>query len=500
VARYLAIDWNPPQLHVLAVDSAKGHARAVQALAVALEEDLTPASAERVGKKLRDALKTADIAAAPALWTIGRDRIVLKELTIPVAPLNEEPAIVRFQVAKESTEPMTDAVIDYTYAAPPVPNQPRKVLAVLVRKTVIQALSVVCATAGLKVKAIVPRAFAASGLLSRKTPTTVTQAVLLPTGGGAEFLVFRGPDLAWARTFSSAANLTTEVRRTLLVLAGQNPDLGDVTRVLAPPSLNLGPLPVPVEPLDPWLPTDTKPEPAEAYLGPLGLAEAARRTLAINLASPKEPTATVNHGKRNRVAAIIGGAVLVPVVLLLGLVMVSKQRSKIQELTIEKDQLESEWKLTDQMRADVDGLKDWDQTTVSWIDEMYDIAARFPHEQGLRLQQVSAAPLTRKSNAGPKDKDAKYVGVETLHGVMLPDQDKLLLRFMNKLREDPHLRVTSPDFSRGNEFTVRIEVAAQPGSAFTQKLDVPPQPKRTEPEAMPEPMADPLGAETEDEP
>jgi hypothetical protein len=497
VSRYLAIDWNPPQLHVLEVDSAKGHARAMQALAVAIEEDLTPASAERVGKKLRDALKAADIAPAPALWTIGRDRIVLKELTIPAAPLNEEPAIVRFQVAKESTEPMADAVIDYTYAAPPVPNQPRKVLAVLVRKSVIQAINAACATAGLKVKAITPRAFAASGLLSRKGPATSTQAVLLPTGGGAEFLVFRGSDLAWARTFPPAANLTAEVRRTLLLLAGQNPDLGEVARVLAPPSLNLGPVPVPVEPLDPWLPTDKKPEPAEAYLGPLGLAEACRRKLAINLAAPKEPTASVDHGKRNRTAALIGAGVLVPVLLLFGVVTVAKQRGKIQELTLEKEQLDQDWTKFEQVRADVNGLKDWEQTSVSWIDELYDIAARFPHEQGLRISQVSAAPLARKASAvGPKD---KYVGVETLHGVMQPDQDKLVSRFMNELRKDPHLRVTSPDF-RGNEFTVRIEVAAQPGSAYTQKLEVPPQPKRTEPEAMPEPLVDPLGAETEDEP
>ena len=417
MARYLAIDWNPPQLHVLAVDSAKGHARAMQALAVSLDEDLTPASAERVGKKLRDALKTADIAAAPALWTIGRDRIVLKELTIPLAPINEEPAIVRFQVAKESTEPMADAVIDYTYAAPPQPGQPRKVLAVLVRKTVIQAIGVVCATAGLKMKAIVPRAFAASGLLSRKGPATTTQAVLLPTGGGAEFLVFRGADLAWARTFPPAANLTAEVRRTLLLLAGQNPDLGEVVRVLAPPSLNLGQVPVPVEPLDPWLPTDTKPEPAEAYLGPLGLAEASRRTLPINLASPKEPTATVDHGKRNRSAAMIGAAVLLPIAFLYGYMTLSSQQGRILELAKNKEALELEWKGTEQARADVDGLKDWEQTTVSWIDELYDISARFPHEQGLRLSQVSAAPLARKANASAKD---KYVGVETLHGVMRP--------------------------------------------------------------------------------
>jgi hypothetical protein len=501
VARYLAIDWNPRQLHVLAVDTAKGHARAGQALAVPLDEELTPASAERIGKKLRDALKTADLAPAPALWTIGRDRFVLRELTIPVAPVNEEPAIVRFQVAKESTEPLADAIIDYTYASPPQSGQPRKVLAVVARKAVVQAINAVSTTAGLKVKAVTPRAFAASGLLSRKAPATETQALLLPTADGAEFLIFHGPNLAWARAFPAAANLTAEIRRTLLLLAGQNADLATVARLLAPPSLNVGAVPAPVEPLDPWLPTDTRPEPAEAYLGPLGLAEASRRTLPINLAAPKEPTATVDHGKRNRVAAMLGIGVLVPVLFLFGFVMLSKQRSRIQALMTEKEQLDKEWTEAEQTRADVKGLKDWEQSSISWIDELYDLAARFPHETGLRLSQVSAAPLAGKTNTNTKD--GKFVGVVTLHGVMQGDQDKLVRQFMAKLREDPHLRVTSPDF-RGNEFTVRIEVAAQPGSAFKTKLDVPPQPKRTAEEEMtpdPEPGAGAMdGFDLEDEP
>ena len=88
MARYLAIDWNPPQLHVLAVDSAKGHAKAMQALAVSLDEDLTPAKPpSRVGQEscATPSRRPGHRRAPPPLWTIGRDRIVLKELTIPLA-------------------------------------------------------------------------------------------------------------------------------------------------------------------------------------------------------------------------------------------------------------------------------------------------------------------------------------------------------------------------------------------------------------------------------
>src|SRR5262249_53972577 len=162
-------------------------------------------------------------------------------------------------------------------------------------------------------------------------------------------------------------------------LAGQNPDAGAVARVLAPTSLKLGTLPVPVEPLDPWLPGDEKPEPAEAYLAPLALAEAkARKELPINLAAPKEPTAAVDTGKRNRTAIMIGAAALLPLLFVLGMVALSKQRGRIAELTEQKEDLDDKWTKSEQARADVAGLKDWEQSTISWIDELYDVAARFP--------------------------------------------------------------------------------------------------------------------------
>ena len=60
-------------------------------------------------------MKIAKIEAAPVIAGIGRDRILLKELRIPPIAAHEEAALVRFQTAKELTEPPDHYAIDYVH-------------------------------------------------------------------------------------------------------------------------------------------------------------------------------------------------------------------------------------------------------------------------------------------------------------------------------------------------------------------------------------------------
>src|SRR5438132_5787984 len=112
LARFLAIDWEQDQLHVVQAMAGRGGVRVEQALSWGLPEPLTAVAGEALGKKLREALKEANVAPAPVLACVGRERVILKELRYPVVPANEEPAIVRFQAAKELTESPEDSIID----------------------------------------------------------------------------------------------------------------------------------------------------------------------------------------------------------------------------------------------------------------------------------------------------------------------------------------------------------------------------------------------------
>jgi len=154
----------------------------------------------------------------------------------------------------------------------------------------------------------------------------------------------------------------------------------------------------------------------------------------------------------------------------------SQKRARIADLTSEKEELEEKWKLSAQDRLDVDALKEWEETTVSWLDELYDVAARMPHEKGLRLTQVAGVPISKRT---AKD---KYVARMTLHGLTTGDQDILVTQFLEAAHKDPHLRPAPANF-RGQEFTVKIDIAAQPPTKYTTPLRVPPGARRPQADA-----------------
>src|SRR5438445_13636480 len=77
------------------------------------ERSPNPAEAEALGRLLRERLKDTGIPPAPVLVCIGRDRVILKEISYTSVPAYEEPAVVQFQVSKELGDAPGEVVIDY---------------------------------------------------------------------------------------------------------------------------------------------------------------------------------------------------------------------------------------------------------------------------------------------------------------------------------------------------------------------------------------------------
>jgi hypothetical protein len=487
LARYLAIDWHERKLSVLAVSAGRGKSRAEKSLSVTLADDLTPATAAALGRTLKESLANAQIGPAPAVFVVSRDNAVLKDLKIPFVPAHEEPAVVRFQTAKELTEAAQDSVVDYTLLSTPTAGQQTPVQVAVVRKSLVSAITAFCTAAGLKLHGIVPRPYALAGLLDRAGPVNGgARGLLIPAGGDdVDFCVYQQSRLLWARSLHNDPGLTAEVRKNLLLFAAQSAETID--RIETAGLAGLSELPVLKQPLEVWKDTDEKPVDPVQFLGALGVADLAAKSggLPINLASAKEPKPVVDKSKERMKAGLIAAAVLGALLYMGWWYQMSKMNNEINDLQLAKGDLEKLFKDREQERADLGGLKEWEETTISWLNEMYDLSARLPHVQGLRFTQVAAAQLRRRS---PKD---LYTGTVTIHGAMNPDQDALVVQFLEAMQRDSkYLKPQSPAF-KGNEFVVKIDVAPRPPAQYAQSLTVPPQPKKeTETLAMPEEAKD----------
>ena len=335
MSRFLAIDWDQNQLHVVAAE-LRGSSVKVQQAAV-WQEQQSPnlADADALGKLLRDRLKEAGIAPAPVLVCIGRDRVILKDIRHPPVPESEEPGLVRFQAVKELTEPPDEVIIDYTPLGDRRQPGERRALALIVRRDILAMWKKIGQAAGLKIEGMTPRSFGISACLRSvmgttaltPAPTPPDSAVAVAVIGErwAEFVVIRGDMLLLARTVSVGANVAGEIRRNLAVYnghAGQQPVAalylaGNVTPDLRQRIGDLLP-DMPLHPFDPFIAVEL-PEVAPiargCFTGAVGLlyAKASRAGLPINFVQPRQPKPPVDNKRQLVLAgllafvAVVGG-------------------------------------------------------------------------------------------------------------------------------------------------------------------------------------------------
>jgi len=144
----LVIDWDQDRCHVLAGNVTRSGVKIERTLTWAQEEVFGLAQGEEAGKKFKDFLKSSNLAAAPLLICLPKQRALFKDLRIPNVAVDEEPALVRFQAAKELLENPEDVVLDYAeMSRSPTETQ---VLVTAARKELLAAYSALAKGAGLK--------------------------------------------------------------------------------------------------------------------------------------------------------------------------------------------------------------------------------------------------------------------------------------------------------------------------------------------------------------
>ncbi len=498
MARFLALDWDHNQLHVIAANLTGGSVKVQHAIVWQEAEAPTAANAQALGQKLREHLRSAGIAPAPVLACVGRDRVILKELRFPPVPETEEAAVVRFQAVKELVDSPDDVVLDYTPSGDQAPGE-KHVLALIVRREVLASYQALCQAAGLRLAALCPRPFGLVACLRKvmgSSPLTPAperpDATIAVVGIGervAEFCVFRGEALLLCRSLPVTPNLAGELRRNLMVHSGQSPQhkveavyvAGHGTSEVRRGLVEL--IETPVHTFDPFVQAELIELPTSSrgtFAGAAGLLFAWARDgkLPINFVQPRQPVAK----KTNRARVLVYGA-LAAAVLFAGAGVAARVYSREMEKETEEVKGRTASVEDDVRKAQADvkrarAINDWD--TVVWLDEIYNLTQRIPDVNALPITSISAETIPQR---GP---GSRFVATYVIKGKLLtPDKkpsplDQLVDEFNKKENahysaERPQVRVD--ETTKETLFALKVYLEGRAPEAYKEKLVPPPPPK-----------------------
>ena len=491
MARFLALDWDHNQLHLVAAEIRGGTVRLQRAAVWREAQSPNPAEVEALGQLLRERLKEAGIAAAPVLACIGRDRVILKDIRHPAVPAYEEPAVVRFQVIKELTDPPDEVVIDYTPAGE-APGGERRALTLIARRELVHAYRELCQAAGLKLAALTPRPFGIVGCLGRLSgeaaPGGGAVAVLAVAERWAEFVVARGETVVFARSLAVGPTLPGEVRRSLAVYNGQSPQDplqavyvagGEEHASFRENLQNL--LGIPVRSFDPLAGVERADVPAGtsgAFAGAVGLllAQAGRREQPVNFVQPKQPRPPRDPNRQRLLTATLAGVLLLAGLFAFGYWRLTVRDREIAELNGRLSYLaQKERELAPDAKA-YGELKKWNDSSVNWLDELYELSAMVRDTKNLQLKQVGGGEHTGTG----QQKD--YVAKMTLIGATPQGSNR---QPAEKLRQEmfevkyyrpgavlPASTSNRATFGRTQDFKLDVLVKNRPPAEYQREIEV----------------------------
>ncbi len=504
--RFLALDWDNHQLHVVSATLRGSRVHIERAAAWKEERSPNPAEAAALGQLLRERLKDAGIAPAPVLVCLGRDRVILKEVSYPSVPAHEEPAVVQFQVSKELSDAPDEVIIDYTAMGETGTNSEQHALAVVIRRELLATYETLCRAAGLRLAALTPRPFGmlacwkhVVGAVPQASAAEAPVALLSVEESGAEFCIVGGLELQLARSLAGGTALAAEVRRSLTIHASQYPE-HSVRAVYvaggeehAPFRARLGDLlGIPVQPMDPFDGVDRREIPSTergGFVSAVGLlyARAERAELPINFVQPKKSKPPGNTGKRRLLVAASVAAVFLLGGMYYGYGQLADKQRQYDNIALRKQTVER--KLTelaeDEKRIAL--LDDWSQSGIVWLDELYDLTARFPDMESIRLtsltgDQVAHATPTRTttptSDQLNPNASNKYVAKLTLNGTTTGD-DQAVNDLLKRFVEDGHYYVDPKQTSQNTgsdrqrfrqQFIAHMQIEKQPAEKYVRHL------------------------------
>ncbi|HJZ90801.1 MAG TPA: hypothetical protein VKE40_07990 [Gemmataceae bacterium] len=499
MSRFLAIDADHGLVHVAAGTIRGGQVRLDSAVTVRLGEALTAANAAELGRSLRESLRSAGIAAGPAVAAVGRDRVILKDVKIPKVSPAEEPAVVRFQASKDMTEAADSVALDYYPLDRAEPDGQVRAVTVSIRKDVLGAYKTFCQAAGLKLVGVTPRPLGTLAALERAiksgdvtAPEARRASVAILTRGErwGELVIARDGQVVFSRAVSATAlnsepMLLGELRRNLAVFNGQSPQQPVEALYVAEAAgpgggwsgrIRAG-LTVAVQAFDPLagVEHDTQPDDRGLFAPLVGLLQlkAGSTPLPIDFLSPRQPIVATSYKKRLLTSGLALALLLIVGGLGLGYYRVMQKQAEFAKLVKEKNELERTLKDMEEDEKRIKALKEWDDTRINYLDEMYDLAARVPDITRMRLEQFRADPLPVPKNAKVKYVARLTLKIQTEDGRLMDSLQSAIAadKKYHNIRRDIKGGAGGIGFGRfGQSYELRADLEKRGPSEYVRKL------------------------------
>lgn len=371
---------------------------------------------------ISQALAARGLARSEVLVALGRASTELKLLTLPPAPDEELPDLVRFQAQGEFNALTDEWVLDFLpLGTPDGPTAPRQVLAAAVAPEVMRQVQSACDEAELRLRRVVLRPCAAASLVLRQETADRTQLVVDLLRDEADLTVLSGRQVVLLRTARLPGDvgaaqealrpLLGEIRRTMaaahnqlggekvsrVLVCGRGSDDAALAERL---SAELG---LPAELFDPFSACtisrqlqEQLPEHAGRFAPLVGmlLDEAQGVAPAFDFLHPRRRPPPPSKRKQ-----YLATAAAVLLVLLAAWAYVWYQlRSLDREIALLLEQSAQAEKAVERARnieERADAISQWLAGEVVWLDELAELAADLPPAQEAVLSSIDCA-LTRE--------------------------------------------------------------------------------------------------------
>jgi Tfp pilus assembly PilM family ATPase len=433
--RIFAIDWDRSEARAILMQSGPTGTSVSGVWAASLDvPEGTALTGKLIGARLAEVMAGQTVGNATTILGVGRDHVQIKLMSLPPAPDDELPELVRFQAEREFTALGSAAALDYIPLSGDA-ETPHQVLAVALSPAGIAEARDAAQALSAEPERITVRALAAVSLVERSGVVRDDSIILIvnPLGDEADLTVLDRGKVVLMRTVklpdadqapARHRSLLGEIRRTVAAARQQSSDrpidqvlfCGNAAAVDKVDGLSEE-LDIKVNLIDPaqhapagFANAKVAPESLARFSAVLGmaLAEADRQPPIVDFLNVRRRAEKQRFSRQHAQLAALAAVLVLAVGTFLWLrqhAVAVKLAAIKQEIADAKAEMEESAEQTTQANA----VDKWLSRNVNWLDEFEMLSRR------IRPTPLPKTPDDEKNNPFPANRDVVMRALQFSH-------------------------------------------------------------------------------------